>query len=618
MALFTRLALAAGLWPAWPSQGGDFPALVWADEATDAALVEALADQFGGRVLRRGEAEPERGAYLVFNAAGREDLHPPSDDARAQARHARWIESRDDRELVREPCWSQAQTRERLQATLARSLELRRGADPARLWGISLGDEVSLTVSGGPQDLCLCGACQSRWRAWRARLFEREPELAPLAGERLEDHATDRALSAWEARDARALAGWILRRRFHRDETCALLEELAEAGRCLAPERAFGLLGLAGETAFGNVPVERALAWADFVEPYRAQDAWELCFSMRGERQRALATVFVEQGPVDRAAWQAWRAALQGADGLVLWSSESLLQEVAASQRLASALEAIRAVRARLGPWRPEASGVALLHSFDAACANWLEDALLDGASWPRRSNAYHQRNGTRERSLAGWIALFEDLGLLPGALPIEEVEQADERGVRLLVASQVSVLGAEQERGLVRFLERGGHLLIQGPFAQFDRLGRRRADDLAELWAARFPAQVARTQRDPAEYAELRLYGLEVSRDWHALARRTAQAAGCRAPPWRPAAWDERFPWLVAGRSESEHAWTVWALPNWRRERRASLEELALDLELEDGWRAEWIHPAPDARTTGGIHLAPGDAAVLRLERRR
>ena len=121
--------------------------------------------------------------------------------------------------------------------------------------------------------------------------------------------------------------------------------------------------------------------------------------------------VFPESGGPPAAAWQVWEHFLRGGDGLVLWSDRELSRDEGLRGWLADTVSEVRRVQRELGSWRPEPSGAAIVHSPDSIAVAWLEDALLDGPTWPNRLARYQREHGTRDRSLRAWLRLFEDVG---------------------------------------------------------------------------------------------------------------------------------------------------------------------------------------------------------------
>jgi len=570
-------AVVLGAPSARAQEAPDFPAYVWRGPhgTGDEREAELLAPFGGVVVIGADEAEwvRERGLdSFVFNAPGRDALHVDRLNPAYQARWKAWYAERDDGRLIRRPCLTDPKTRAELHARLQASLAARAGRHGH---GVSLGDEVSLTPDGSPGDDCLSPTCRAAW------------ERARGAGD-MARYSTDAVRRELSEGNSTLLGGWLARRRFHQDVVLELLAELARAVREQDPRTPVGLLGLGGQTAFGNVAVERALPFLDFIECYPVSDARELMFTLRAPEQRAWATIFPDPERPNLAATEAWEHWMRGGDGVVVWEAKVLAQAPELAARTALALGDIRRVRQQVPAFRPRPRGVAVVHSPDSIAVSWLRDALLDGPTWPNRLQGYHEERGTLERSLDAWLRRLEQLGAMPGALPVEALDAATVERFGVLIANHLLVLSDAQVAALARFLAAGGTLIVDGELGAFDPAGRRRAEG--------------------AVLAELR-----------SASERVLDAARARLPelsiecaPWRMA--DEpsnRANWLATWSADERGGWTCATLPQLAGE----LVPRRISIEAPDGYSVEWIHPAP--RSPASTTLLPaGDAAVFRLVR--
>lgn len=627
----SRAALASALFALAPlgaarqGVGWDgFPAFVWRLEYGERECPGALVAPFGGVNVEGDERADwvlERGLdFYVGHAPGREELYLERDRAWYDALWKRYYDERDASVLVREPCLSEPATLARLAARLEKSMEARGGANGLF---VSLGDEVGLTPWGDPLDLCASEACRAGWKEFLrgelARLgLEIDPGAVPYC-------STDDARRAWTAGDPSLLGPWMARRRHHQAVVLRALQSLADRARELFPATPVGLMGLSGRTAFGGVAVEEALRFLDVLEPYRTSDARELAYTLRSADQRVLRTIFFDEGSTNGAAWQAWEHFLRGGDGVVVWCDADLEQKAGYHERLGRAVSEIRAVRARVGAFRPEPRGVALLHSPDSLALAWLHDALQDGPTWPRRFAGYHEEHGTREVALRAWLRLCEDAGYLPGSVPVASVGARTVERFPLLVASHAWVLGPEDEARLVAYMEAGGQLVVEGPFAEFDAWGRPRErlgdrfEGAAHEHLRRAPESIA---RNLAKYGELRV--AEDSAKARELAhwlREQATEAGARPLDWTITSKDWPRGWLVAEAPSAKDGERVCAaIPNVgeredQADARGFLRDLELELAVDGASLVEWIHPRP--REDGSAVLPAGDAAVFVLKAR-
>jgi hypothetical protein len=600
MLILVSIAALALQTPARAADWDHFPVFVWTTSAEPLDVVEP----FGGACVQRLERtewlDAKKLDWFVFNAPGRNDLHLDRDDA-YQRRWREWCEKRDDALLVRQPCLTDPATRERMSKLLSECLKLRGGRTGL---GVSLGDEVSVTPNGAPEDLCLSPTCRAAWRAWLAN----QPGLDDARRAELGDPAkfsTDATLRALGDGDTTAIGPWLLRRHFESQVILDRVTELAVQVRRESPETPVGLLGLVGQTAFGGVAVERALPLLDFIECYDVGDARELAFTLRKPEQRVVLTVFDDPRGPDFAAWHCWEHWMRGGDGLVIWSEAELRKSPAFRDRLARAVRDIRAVQEKVGRFRPVPQGVAIVHSADSNAVSWLRDAQGDGATWPKRFPSYQEEHGELERSRKRWFEMLEDLGAMPGALPIECVDAKTFARFPMLVLESMRVLDAADFDRLNRFRQAGGHICVRGPFAMHDSQGRPLPDDEAGhvmvKTPERPPAFVEAYAGDPTSIDDLEL-------------QRWRRRASVELAPFHARATTERWNFIETW-MEDGLAYLCVALP---KPRAASESDAASSLPdriaIEAGakWRIEWIHPLPDEH--GDVKLPRGDAAVFRL----
>ncbi|NOT31413.1 MAG: hypothetical protein HOP15_13280 [Planctomycetes bacterium] len=594
---------------------GDFPVFVWREKYAGKPLPDELALPFGGVILMREEDSAwarERGlSYLVWNVAGRDALHLDADEA-WNARVEKWIETRDEKLLVREPCLNDPATIERLYTTMD-ATRAKHGEHPGL--GFVLGDEVGLTPNGDPFDLCRCGFCEVKWKQ-----HAREnglPERAPL---------TDEVRVALLQDDHSLLGAWLALRRFNERCVRETVLNLRERGlgsvkpkhgwsssRSLFGKIPFGLLGCGAPAAFGATRHDLCADLFDFVECYPVAEAREQLLSFphtsvhgghgfAGQPSTSgatLATIFVADETPDGAAWRVWEHWLRGGRGLVLWSDSALERHPEHLARLAQAVSDIRSLMKRGIVTLLEQNGGAIVTDADSVAASFLREALMDGPTWPRRRAGYQAEHGVRERKVRSWLRWIEDAGFLPAALPLDAVQGDCASEYGFLVLPEILVVNETDVVHLEQFVAAGGTLFVDGTLGWVDRHGLPREEDLFERLRAKDPERVLRPPAELASYLDTRLAPERTGK------RTAAQSLAARGSWWlalEPYLGDgaRAFPWLAA---RSQNGAFV-LLPNLTdSEQRRGLRDLELGMPLE---QAAWIHPR------NGEPLRAGDAAVL------
>ncbi|MCK6444824.1 MAG: hypothetical protein L6Q99_00375 [Planctomycetes bacterium] len=601
----------------------DFPVVVYRQAYAGREAPAELLEPFGGVHVRGAEAAEwvlARGLdFYVEHSAGRDDLHLDRDRGDARARWQGFFDTRDPRFLLREPCLTDSTTRERLFATLAATLDARGGAYGL---GYSLGDEVSLTAAGAPEDVCLSPSCRAAWRSWLERrgLLARAAEAS---ADDLEAVSTDAALAALssDAPEARRLLEfWLLRREFHHGVVLDLLRELAQRVRATRAGAPVGLMGFAGETAFGNVAVERSLEFLDFVECYRTADATELAFTLRDPAQRVYATLFPSVRAPTAWAWATSEQFLRGGDGAIVWCDRELERSTELHATLSGATELVRRLRRELEGFRPTPRGLAVLRSSRNLAWCWLRDAEDDGASWPKRMASWQADHGRVELATRAWLELAEDVGLLPGVLPLDRAGPELVARFPYLVAAALECVEDSELAALASYLQAGGRLIVDDGFAAFDARAEPRSRESRSAWIADRKGRVLAAPSGVAGYVALRDEGLRA-----ALVGLLA-VAGVERAPLVPRAVRRDVPWLVASESRADGSRVCVALPKFRgvgrdagvgaRAPAPELFELEVEAAARDGGSLEWLHPP--ATPAGKRMLRAGDPLVVRLPPRR
>ncbi|MFT7485780.1 MAG: hypothetical protein ACI9F9_001630 [Candidatus Paceibacteria bacterium] len=613
--MFSTLLLMAAA--SLPQQS--FPALVWRERFPGEALPDELVRDFGGvNVEGPDDAQwtlENNLSFYVGHAPGRDALHIDSEREWYATLWQDYWDSRDPAALVRVPCLSEASTQTALEQVLIRSIHARAGQHGL---GLSLGDEVSLTPWGAPIDLCHSVACRENY----GRFLRDTPlwsNLLPAKGQAIAYPDTDSTRLAWVRGDPQHVGAWLARRAFHHEVLRQTLSQLAAATRRESPGTAVGLFGQSGRTAFGDVGVEDVLPFLDFLEVYRLRDSRELFYTLRKPEQRSYLTLFRDPKALHGPAWIAWEHWLRGGNGVLLWSDRELLEQPPYHKRMARAVRDIRAVHKQLPDWAPRPGGVALLHAPDALALSWLRDALHDGPTWMRRFASYQTEHGTREVLLRAMLRLLEDLGTLPGALPLEQVDGKTALRFGQLVAPHLLIVSEEEEARLRAHLESGGRLLVLGDLGTHDRRGAALERDLFASLHGAHPKQVKRLDLDGKRYLAERQSG-KSNYATRMQAAVSEYVPSDPIPSWsiRPLQEGPGFPWLrVQQYEQSSESWLCVALPNAAApEQRAALAPLRVQLQGIGEFEVEWIHPAgaASAETPLQRELPAGDALVFRL----
>ncbi len=592
-------AALLGLIAASATGGDDFPVFVWCQDHAGSELPRPLLDAFGGVNIEGADsarwALEEGVEFYVGHAPGRNALHLQRDAKWYDEMWNEFYETRDTSRLVRTPCLNDPATWQHCAARLDKTLAARDGRHGRAL---SLGDEVGLTPWGDPLDLCASEHCAQRWTEW---LTERG--YAAEGEEYAATPSTDAVRLAYLEGETAPVHDWLDRRRFNQDLVLEFLSRLAARAR--SGNTPLALFGLTGQTAFGGVSIPRILPELDVVEAYSEGCARELLFTLRAE-QEAWCTLFPAKGDADRGAHRLWEHWLRGGDGAIVWSDRELKRDSNYLARLSSAVSSVRAVHERFPGWRPGPSGIALVHDEDALAVAWLRDALSDGPTWPRRFAGYQAEHGTRERAVNSSLRLFEDCGVLPGALPLDEVSASTVQRFPVLACVHQVVVTRTDEAKLAAYLDAGGRLLLRGPFGLLGDRDQKDSKGAEARLAERFPGRVVRFKADLSEeldYNALRIPG----RDARVAVMRIELAELMKLKHDWTIESEPAVPMLTAQQRLADGSLLCAAIPNLPT---GKIPSLMLKLTTEERFEAV----VPESAEVSGVQLAAGDAFVFLL----
>jgi hypothetical protein len=573
----------------------DLPTYVWCEPGYAGSIPDAWRAGFGGVNASRGQlpvAAADGGwrAY-IGHAAPRDVLFVERSAVKAQ-RDA-WLHERSELRLPQRPADLGDPV---LLDEIARVADERAGALPSADF-VALGDEVGVTPFGDPLDFARTGALP----------------------------CTDEALGLLAGPD---LAGFLARRRADQGELLTALDRAAQAVRRAAPNAAVGLLGNGPRTPFGGVAAADLVERFEVLEPYpagliRAGVMLERARPTLGARTRVLRTVFDESDAASR--WQVWEHVLRGGDGLVLWWRPALAERPALVDALSEAVGAARAFRERLGPTALASvtPRIAVLTDFEGDAALWLATARNERVHWPARLAGYEAAYGPAFERRRAWVRAFEDAGLQCGALAVERLATASSPPVDLVIASALELGRPDVHAALVRHLEAGGHLVVDGD----------EHDAAARGLQSEHPARVHRAppgiERAMLGRVAGRIAGPRALRLERSL-RELAALAGVPTPPARLVAGDGRAllqSWFAC----DDGGWVGIAVESADSPtERESLSAFTAQLDWGRPAADEAVDGAPnrpvgatwswrsdlDARAKG-LAVPPGAPAIVRIEPR-
>ncbi|MBO0710855.1 MAG: beta-galactosidase [Acetobacteraceae bacterium] len=182
--------------------------------------------------------------------------------------------------------------------------------------------------------------------------------------------------------------------------------------------------------------------------------------------------------PTAGAAHAIWRAALEGARGVILWDEGRTLPNGPAWQPVLDVTRALSGGIARiLFAARPHREPVAILYSPVSFRIQWLLDRAASEEDWTRRSadEEFHQEGAVRASFREAVEALLH-AGVTPRFLAPKTLSEGRLAGIRVLFLPHAVALSAPEVAAIRAFAAGGGSVVTDGPAGLFDAHGKPRA----------------------------------------------------------------------------------------------------------------------------------------------
>lgn len=415
------------------------------------------------------------------------------------ARVEAYEKSRNPADLVRPSCLSSEPVLAEVRATLRRRLA---AALPHRPVAISLGDEISTTRHANPLDFCFSEDCL---RGFRRFVLARYEGLVPLNGawgsgfvsvDSIVPFTADRirARELVSSTLPRNLRPWSEHLEFVDTNFAEVVASLRDEVAAAAPDVPCGLTGMQPPSAYGGHDYRRLMPLLGFYEAYDIGGARDLAMSLARPDAVQIATVMppADGVPLQHVRARVFDMVAHGMGGLVTWSAQQVLADdgtpTAYGTELGRTFEVLREAADVTAGATLQRSPVWILESQASVRAHWMLDSIDDGRTWIRRLSSYERSHSTSLAARQSWIRLFEDLGMQPRLVPVEDLAtQLAEASPRLLVLPALLSVSDAAARAIEQYVDGGGVALADHGLGLYDEwLQRREAGVLDDLFGVR------------------------------------------------------------------------------------------------------------------------------------
>ncbi len=396
--------------------------------------------------------------------------------------------------LQRPACLASDAARAALDETTARRLAAVQAHGPI---AVSLGDEISVTRRGNPLDFCFGEDCLRAFQRFAAAAHGDVDRINREWGTEFAALDQVRPLTTDEVRERALITGalpgglavWHDHLRFKEQQLAAAVARVAAMVDAALPGVPRGLTGMQPPAAFGGHDYRLLLPDATFYEVYDIGGARDLamCLAPRGARQ--VRTLFADEWARALMPARVFDLVAHGMSGIIIWSAGDAIAP--AGEPTAFGL-AVRNAFAALGAAAAAAAGsellrdpVWLVESQASVRAHWMLDSAADGGSWLRRLSSYEAEHSTSQAARHSWTKVFEDLGLQPRWVLVEQLaERLQVAPPRLVVLPALLALSDAQAAAIESYVAAGGTVLADHGTGVYDeRLRPRRQGVLDEVF---------------------------------------------------------------------------------------------------------------------------------------
>ncbi len=396
----------------------------------------------------------------------------------AEARRLYRARPDDPAALTREPSLSDPDWLARARARLDRVV---RAHAPYRPLYYALADEAGIADLSANWDFDFSPASLAGFRDW---LHGAYPSLDALNAEWESDFAawedirpmtTAEALRAQSLSSGRSLAPWSDFKEWMDEAFARAVRAGTDAVHAADPSALAGIEG-AQIPGWGGYDYTRLPQAVDVMEIYEAGANIDL---VRGlAPSLVLLTSIGSDAGGARSAHAVWRAALQGARGVILWDDKRTLPDGAEWRGVLDACRSLRGgLGARLIAATPHRDPVAVLYSPASFRVRWLLDRHAEGGNWTQRNAGVEFADeGPVRAAFHRAVTALAHRAMTPRFLTPSTLASGGLDGVRVLVLPEAVALSDAEAAAIRAFLAHGGSVVADGTPGQFDAHGKRRA----------------------------------------------------------------------------------------------------------------------------------------------
>lgn len=388
-----------------------------------------------------------------------EGFHPRYHQPQWNRNKRQYVETGDKKYLLREPCYSDPDYRERFHKKLKEDVERFVRFSPISYYAY---EEASLGYFGDGSDICWSPSCLKGFRKWLGEVYG---SLAALNAEWETSYTSwDQVmpLTAVEAQEKGNYPPWADHRTFMEILWADVYREGKEVIRAIDPNANICLSGNQDCTPHNGYDYSRLNLYIDQMQQYTGWNVEDFDRSFYpGMKLTGCTGYGVSKADL---ALQLWGRLFQGetAGCVIFWEISCLDPDLTfckSGRDLAKNFGEIRAggIARLLSAAKFDSCGIAIHYSYPSFHGTWITDGKITN-NRGNKSLAFD----LFDRGRVAWSRLLEELGYQYEFVSYGQIEEGDliKRGFRLLIMPESVAISEAEARAIEEFVKEGGTVM--------------------------------------------------------------------------------------------------------------------------------------------------------------
>ena len=385
-------------------------------------------------------------------------FHPRHFQRRWNESRKGYLQTRDKKWLVREPCFTSPEYRARFRDDLSSKVTQFARFSPVSYYAY---EEPSLTYFGGGLDLCWSPTCLDGFRNWLRKTYRTLRALNEEWGTGYRRWEAVLPATAEEAQASANYVPWADFRTWMEAMWADVYREGRDIIRSIDPNAVICLSGNQAGNPFNGYDYSRINHYVDQMQQYTGENLDEFNRSFYPGMRCTGCTGYGVSDP--DLSLQLWGRLLNGdtAGCVIFWEISCLNPDLTfcrSGADLARHFGELRGdgIARLLGAAQRDNCGIAIHYSYPSIHGTWITDGEIVDHEWGNRSS---KAFAVFNRDRIAWTSLLEGLGYQYDFVGYTQIEKGElrRRGCRLLILPHSVAISDKEAAGIEEFVAAGG-----------------------------------------------------------------------------------------------------------------------------------------------------------------